>query len=223
MKKLVAILLTLIFCLGIFVSCDNETQTESSSEKEKITVRDISTGFEAVLSDEDAQVFLDANILNEDVWKNGMYDHMCQYIVCVDGREIFYSLTAGMFEYNRQNIMLSDEEAGKIYSVLKKYFGEIYFFTVPIVKNVVSSNQAPLSYSDYCEIYDIFFETEWRQGLDDAISTPYHFCFDNLTIRYSTEGYLFNEENGTKLRLTSEERASINAILEKYPSLNKQQ
>ena len=32
MKKLVAILLTLVFCLGIFVSCDNETPTESSSE-----------------------------------------------------------------------------------------------------------------------------------------------------------------------------------------------
>ncbi len=31
MKKLLSILLALIFCLGIFVSCNNETQTESSS------------------------------------------------------------------------------------------------------------------------------------------------------------------------------------------------
>ncbi|MBQ2810364.1 MAG: hypothetical protein IJF11_05675 [Clostridia bacterium] len=35
MKKLLSILLTLVFCLGIFVSCDNETPTESSSESAK--------------------------------------------------------------------------------------------------------------------------------------------------------------------------------------------
>ena len=32
MKKFLSILLVLILCLGIFVSCDNETPTESSSE-----------------------------------------------------------------------------------------------------------------------------------------------------------------------------------------------
>ena len=32
MKKLLSILLVLVFCFGIFVSCNNETQTESSSD-----------------------------------------------------------------------------------------------------------------------------------------------------------------------------------------------
>ena len=44
MKKLVAILLTLIFCLGIFVSCDNETLTESSSESIQESESEIEKG-----------------------------------------------------------------------------------------------------------------------------------------------------------------------------------
>ena len=32
MKKLLSILLVLVFCFGVFVSCNGETQTESSSD-----------------------------------------------------------------------------------------------------------------------------------------------------------------------------------------------
>ena len=40
MKKLLALLLAIVFCLGVFVSCNDEVPSESSSsEKEKVIIK----------------------------------------------------------------------------------------------------------------------------------------------------------------------------------------
>ena len=225
MKKLLSMLLTLILCLGVFVSCNDETQTESSSEKEKITVKDIDTGLEGVLSDEDAQLLFDINLLNEDTW-GMLVDFQCDYVFYVNDSEILYSATDGIFEHNGKSLLLDDENAGRVYAMLEKYFSQIYFFPELIVKNVSLSTEVRVSYFDYCDIEDILQNAQWQPTqslINKGAPTLYHFHFKNLTFRYSSEGLFFDEEWQSYSILNSEERARINAILEKYPSLNKQQ
>ena len=223
MRKILSLFLILILFLGIFISCNDKTQTESSSEKEIITVKDKITKKEIVLSDEDAQVLLDVNILSETVWGN-LIDAPLEYIFYLKEREFLYCATDGIFEHNGKSLILNDEDAGRIYAILEKYFSDIYFFPSPVVRNVLLSTEVRISYSDYCEIEDILQNAQWQSKqvlTNPGCPTLYHFHFGNSTLKYSNKGVLYDEENKTYLLLTNEEEACINAILEKYPSLNK--
>ena len=125
MKKLLALLLALVFCLGVFASCNDEVPRESSSSEEEVpvSVKNRRTGEKVVLTESEAELV--ERVLNPETFpENGYCD-------CIKYYEFRFGNYRVQYDEGRAEDMavvrskeLSEEETTQINAIIEKYFGE---------------------------------------------------------------------------------------------------
>ncbi len=127
MKKLLALLLAMLLCLGVLVACNNDALDESSCEstQKEMLVKEINSNRTLQLSEQDAKAI--EKILNEGDWINDITKTIPDYIFYFSDSEIKYA--SGIFNDWGSNengdercLWLSEEETELVNSILKKYF-----------------------------------------------------------------------------------------------------
>jgi hypothetical protein len=125
MKKLLALLLIIIFCFGVFVSCNDEVPSESSSSEEEVpvSVKNRRTGEKVVLTGSEAELV--EEILNPETFLEN------DYCDCIKYYEFRFGNYRVRYDEGRAEDMavvrskeLSEEEMAQIDAIIEKYFGE---------------------------------------------------------------------------------------------------
>ena len=126
MKKIILLMLSLILCLGAFVSCNNEAPSESSSSEETVpvSIRYRKTNEKIVLTGSEAELV--EKILNPEEFPES------EYCDCIKYYEFRFGNYRVLYENGRAEDMavvrakeLSDEETAQINAIIEKYFGEV--------------------------------------------------------------------------------------------------
>ena len=125
MKKLLALLLALVFCLGVFVSCNDEVPSESSSsEKEKVIIKHFYNKQEIELDEQESTLV--RGFLESGYEPGRLWDCPKTYTICFDGCSIEYEFEEGLLEdgYNSRGKALSEDQREQLNAILKKHFGD---------------------------------------------------------------------------------------------------
>jgi hypothetical protein len=127
MKKLLALLLIIILCFGVFVSCNDEAPSESSSSEEEVpvSVKNRRTGEKVVLTGSEAELV--EEILNPETFPEN------DYCDCIKYYEFRFGNYRVQYDEGRAEDMavvrskeLSEEEMAQIDAIIDKYFGQGY-------------------------------------------------------------------------------------------------
>ena len=215
MKKLLALLLALVLCLGALVACDTPEESSSSSSEESSnqepSIKKIDTNITVQLLEQEVAVI--EKIFNEGEWTNDVTKTAPDYILSFSGLEIKYSLV-GIFndwgndqEGDERCLYLSNEEIAQINVIIESHFGEASceqekeFDSVNLPEQIYSNFETPGKYfiakawlsSNIYDIYDDnkdikspFDESNYMQGV-------YYFSL----YKENAEGYFMHyDENG---------------------------
>ncbi len=225
MKKLVAILLTLIFCLGIFVSCNNETPTETSSQSEGVKESDSE---ESSRNHEETMTTLDSETESVDISSESesLVDDTAEKVI-LDGVtcEYFdaYNAFLDKYQYSTPSINIGEQHAKVIFNyedflkgvTLENIFEIITEATFDDYFVIVISGRTPvirsedIYYTDFKEENDCYTITYNRvyskkqnfspaeSGYTDVCIIPKSLC-NNTTlteIKIINKAYVFEGQN----------------------------
>ena len=125
MKRIFSLLLSVILCFGIFVSCNDEVPSESSSsEKEKVIIKHFYNKQEIELDEQESTLV--RGFLETGYEPGRLWDCPKTYTICFDGRSIEYEFEEGLLEDgdNRQGKTISEDQREQLNAILKKHFGD---------------------------------------------------------------------------------------------------
>ena len=128
MKKLLALLLALVFCLGVFASCNDEVPSESSSSEEElvpVSFRYAMLNYEFELTEEESRRVIE--IMDEkDFHVEDLCDCYVPYSFNVGEKRIRYHENIVEDLSNWRVKKLSDGEKEFLDGIARKYIGIDY-------------------------------------------------------------------------------------------------